>query len=145
MKKKIIICIFSLLILTTAILTLVGAKESYDYDMDPANGVDIMEGFGAAILIVLGGFIVIYELDLFYTTYYFFIKPKTMSKSLLNIFSNLSLFLVFFSDYLANVLYTHLNIFEEDWLFPLFLFFIYIILRLVYCGISARDLLSSDS
>ena len=47
MKKKIIIGVFSLLILITAIVFIVGAMQSYNYDMYPANGVDIFEGFGA--------------------------------------------------------------------------------------------------
>ena len=88
MKKKIIICAFSALILITAIVFIVGAIQSYNYDMDPANGVDIFEGFGAVLIAVVGGFVVFYELDLFYTTYYFFIKPKTIAKSILNVFSN---------------------------------------------------------
>ena len=65
MKKKIFICISLLLILITAILFIIAAVESYNYDMDPANGVDILEGVGAAIALILGGFAVFYELDLF--------------------------------------------------------------------------------
>ena len=76
MKKKIIIGIFSLLILITAIFFVAGAIVSYNYDMDPANGVDILEGFGAALTLIVGGLVVFYELDLFYTVYYFLIKPK---------------------------------------------------------------------
>ena len=143
-KKIIIICIFSALILLTAVLFIAAAIESYNYDMNPDNGVDIMEGIGAAILIVVGGFIVFYEIDLFCTTYYFLVKPKTTTKTILNLLSNLSLLLVFFSDDLANILYTHLNIFEEDWLLPLFLVFIYIILRLVYCAVSVDALHSKN-
>lgn len=42
MKKKIIIiCTFLLLIFITAFVFIKGAIESYNYDMDPANGVDI--------------------------------------------------------------------------------------------------------
>ena len=80
-RKIIIICIFLMLILATAIYTIVSAVNSYNYDMNPANGVDIMEGFDAIFIIMIGGFIVFYELDLFYTVYYFFIKPKTKTKS----------------------------------------------------------------
>lgn len=131
MKKKIIIGVFSLLILITAITFIVGAIQSYNYDMDPANGVDILEGFGAAIALVVGGFVVFYEIDLFYTVYYFLIKQKTIAKSIINVLSNLTLLLIFFRDYLAHLLYIHLNIFKEDWLLPLTLFFIYTILRIV--------------
>ena len=41
MKKKIVIGAFLLLVLITAIVFIVAAVDSYNYDMDPANGVDI--------------------------------------------------------------------------------------------------------
>lgn len=132
MKKKIIISAFLLLILITAIAFIVGAIQSYNYDMDPANGVDILEGFGAAIALVVGGFVVFYKFDLFYTVYYFLIKQKTIAKSIINVLSNLTLLLIFFGDYLAYILYIHLNIFKEDWLLPITLFSIYAILRIIY-------------
>ncbi|MBQ8402935.1 MAG: hypothetical protein IJX55_00735 [Clostridia bacterium] len=133
MKKKIIVCIFLSLIVITAFVFIKGAVDSYNYDMDPANGVDIMEGFGAVLTIMLGGFVVFYELDLFYTVYYFLVKPKTITKSILNILSNLSLLLIFFSEY-------YKNIFEEDVIAPLIVFFTYIVLRIVYFIVSTRNL-----
>ena len=57
MKKKIIICVFSILILITAIVFIVGAIQSYNYDMDPANGV-VLEGLGAVLTLMVGGFVV---------------------------------------------------------------------------------------
>lgn len=132
-KKIIIVCIFLILITLTAISTIVSAVKSYKYDMDPANGVDIMEGLGAVLTIGVGGFVVFYELDLFYTVYYFFIKPKTVVKSILNILSNLSLLLVFFSEYYKDV-------FEEDVIAPLTVLFTYVVLRIIYFIISTRDL-----
>ena len=102
MKKKIIIVFFLLLILITAIYFISAAVESYRYDMDPANGVDILEGIGAGIALAIGGFVVIYEVDLFYTVYYFFIAGKTKAGSILNILSNLSLLLIFFENYYRN-------------------------------------------
>ena len=80
-KKIIAICAFLLLILVTATAFLIAAIDSYNYDMDPANGVDIMEGMGAAFLIIIGGFVILCELDLFFTVYYFLVKPKTSQKS----------------------------------------------------------------
>ena len=74
MKKKILIGAFLLLVLITAIIFIVGAIESYNYDMDPANGVDILEGVGAAMLIIVGGLVTLCEIDLFFTVYYFLIK-----------------------------------------------------------------------
>ena len=132
-KKIIIVSIFLALITITAIYTVVSAVKSYQYDMDPANGVDILEGFGAILTVMAGGFVVFYELDLFYTVYYFFIKPKTVLKSILNILSNLSLLLIFFSKYYKNM-------FEEDVIAPLIVFFMYVVLRMICAIISTRDL-----
>ena len=123
MKKKIIIRAFLTLIFITSIFFVVSAIASYNYDMDPAIGVDIFEGVGAVLsfvmLIMLGVFVVFYELDLFYTVYYFLIKPKTIAKSILNVLANASLLLVFLS--------------------PLILFAIYIVLRISYFIISIRE------
>ena len=123
MKKKIIICIFLTIILITAIFFIAAAIDSYNYDMNPANGVDILEGFGAVLAIMIGAFVVFYELDLFYTVYYFLIKPKTIAKSILNILANASLLLIFFADY-------YKNIFSEDAIAPFLVFAIYIALRI---------------
>lgn len=134
-KKIIIISIFLTLIVITSFVFLKGAIDSYNYDMDPANGVDIMEGMGAAMLIVLGGFVVFYELDLFYSVYYFFVRPKTIAKSILNILSNVSLLLQFGVECIARAL----SISEETNLAIAF-FFAYIVLRIVYLIVSMRDL-----
>ena len=132
MKKKIIICVFLTLILITAILSIVFAIVSYNYDMNPANGVDILEGFGAVLTIMIGAFVVFYELDLFYTVYYFVVKPKNLTKSILNILANVTLFLIFFVDY-------YKNIFLEDVVAPLVVFAIYVILRISYFYIATSE------
>lgn len=132
-KKTIIVCFFLALIAITVICTVVSAVKSYQYDMDPANGVDILEGLGAVLAVMVGGFAVFYELDLFYTVYYFFAKPKTAVKSVLNILSNLSLLLVFFSEY-------YKNIFAQDVIAPLMVLFTYAALRIVYFIVSVREL-----
>ena len=108
-KKIIAICVFLLLILVTATAFLIAAIDSYNYDMDPANGVDILGGFGAVLAIMIGAFVVFYELDLFYTVYYFLIKPKTVAKSILNILANLTLVIVFFTDYISHFLFEHVS------------------------------------
>ena len=138
MKKKIIICVFSILILITAIVFIVGAIQSYNYDMQ-YHSDDKLVGFGAVLTLMVGGFVVFYELDLFYTTYYFLIKPKTIMKSILNIISNITLLLIFFADYLAHIFYIHFNVFKEDWLFPIILFLIYVVLRIVCAVIPVRQ------
>ena len=99
----IILCFFCALILITAVCTVASAVKSYHYDMDPSNGVDILEGFGAILTVMVGGFVILYELDLFYTVYYFLVKPKTVAKSILNILSNLTLLLLFFSKFFIIV------------------------------------------
>ena len=140
MKKKIIIGVFLLLILITAIFFVVVAIDSYNYDMDPANGVDILEGFGAALTLIVGGLVVFYELDLFYTVYYFFIKPKTTAKSIFNILSNLTLLLIFFTDSIAHFLFEHvLEIFGEETILLFALLFTYVILRIICAAIPVRQ------
>ena len=121
MKKKIIICAFLILIFLTVVFFIIAAIDSYNYDME--NGVDILEGFGAVIAIMIGVFVIFYELDLFCTVYYFFIKPKTIVKSILNILANASLLLLFFADF-------YKDIFSEDVIAPLIVFTIYIALRI---------------
>lgn len=54
MKKTIIICVFILLILVTAFGFVKGAIDSYNYDMDPNNGVDLLEGLGAVFALIIG-------------------------------------------------------------------------------------------
>ena len=132
-KKIIIISIFLTLIALTLFVFIKGAIDSYNYDMDPANGVDIMEGLGAVLLMIVGGFVVFYELDLFYTVYYFLIQPKTTAKSILNILSNLSLLLVFFNKYYKDLF------FEEDVIAPLIVLSTYVVFRIAYSIVSARD------
>ena len=100
--------------------------------MDPANGIDIMEGFGAVLIMMVGGFVVFYEIDLFYTVYYLIIKPKTIPKTVLNILSNLSLLLIFFCGY-------YKDIFREDVIAPLLVFLIYAVLRTVCFFVSLKD------
>jgi hypothetical protein len=137
MKKKIIIWVFSALILMTAIYFITVATLSYKADL--TSGVDIMEGMGAAILIVIGGFVVFYELDLFYTVYYFLVKPKTITKSILNILSNVSLMLVFVSGYIADFLCQYISDIEGV-IVPIVIFSIYLLLRIVYLMASTCSL-----
>ena len=136
MKKKVLIGSFFLLILLTTIFFIVAAVDSYNYDMDSSNGVDILEGVGAGIAIVLGGITVLFELDLFFTVYYLLIKPKTLSKSIFMILSQLLFLLVFFSGHLAKFLYEYVsNIFREEVIVIIPIFFFYVILRMVCIAI----------
>ena len=132
MKKKILIVTFLLLVLITAIVFLAGAIDSYNYDMDPVNGVDIMEGMGAAMLIIVGGIVILCEIDLFFTVYYFLIKPKILSKSIFMILSQLMILLVIFSEDLAHFLWQHVSVvFGEEAIVTVPIFFSYVALRLI--------------
>ena len=135
-KKIIAICAFLLLILVTATAFLIAAIDSYNYDMDPANGVDIMEGMGAAFLIIIGGFVILCELDLFFTVYYFLVKPKTLLKSIFITLSQLMLLLVFLSEKLAHFLFEHVSdIFGEEVIVVIPIFFFYVISRIICIAI----------
>ena len=135
-KKIIAICAFLLLILVTATAFLIAAIDSYNYDMDPANGVDIMEGMGAAFLIIIGGFVILCELDLFFTVYYFLVKPKTLLKSIFITLSQLMLLLVFFGEKLAHFLFEHVSdIFGEEGIVIIPIFFFYVTSRIICIAI----------
>ena len=139
MKKKIIIGVFSLLIFITAIIFIVGAISSYNYDITN-NPDDKLLGFGSVLTLMVGGFIVFYEFDLFYTIYYLLIKPKTIAKSTLNILANLTLLIMFFTDSIAHFLFKYVSqIFGEEVILLFALFFIYVILRIVCAVIPVRQ------
>lgn len=129
--KKILIGAILCLVLITVIVTISAAVGAYNYEMDPANGVDILEGFAAGILLVLGGFAVFCEFDLFFTVYYFFMKQKTLAKSLFMALSQLMLFLVLFSESLAKFLSRNVSdFFREEGIVVAGIAFLYIILRI---------------
>ena len=132
MKKKILIGAFLLLVLITAIAFIVAAVESYKYDIDLANGIDIMEGMGAAILIVLGGLVILCELDIFFTVYYLLVKPKTSARTVFMLFSQLMILIVIFSEDLAKILSKRISdIFNEEIIVIVPIFFLYVILRII--------------
>ena len=138
MKKKIIIGLFSLLILITAMICIVGAISSYNYDIKHYHD-DKWLGFGAVATLIVGGFVVFYAFDLFYTTYYFFVKPKTTAKSMLNILANLTLVTVYFTDYISHFLFEHVSeIFGEEIILLFALLFTYVILRIASIAIPVR-------
>ena len=138
MKKKILVGAFLVLILITAIVFIVGAISAYNYDVKN-NPDDKWVGFGAVLALMFGGFVVIYELDLLYTVYYFFVKPKNTIKSILNILSNLTLLVVVFTDSIAHFLYTYVSeIFGEETLVLFALLCMYGILRIVCAIVSLK-------
>ena len=139
MKKKIIICVFSILILITAIVFIVGAIQSYNYDITN-NPDDKWVGFGSVLTLMVGGFVVFYEFDLFYTAYYFLIKPKTKAKSILNILANFTLVIMFFTDSISHFLFKYVSeIFGEEVILLFTLFFTYVILRIACAVIPVKQ------
>ncbi len=139
MKKKIIIGVFSLLILITAIIFIIGAISSYNYDITN-HPDDKWVGFGAVLTLMVGGFVVFYEFDLFYTAYYFLIKPKTKAKSILNILANFTLVIMYFTDSISHFLFKYVSeIFGEEVILLFTLFFTYVILRIACAVIPVRQ------
>ena len=139
MKKKIIICVFSILILITAIVFIIGAIQSYNYDITN-NPDDKWVGFGSVLTLMVGGFVVFYEFDLFYTAYYFLIKPKTKAKSILNILANFTLVIMYFTDSISHFLFEHVSeIFGEEVILFFTLFFAYVILRIACAVITVKQ------
>ena len=139
MKKKIIICVFSILILITAIVFIIGSIQSYNYDITN-NPDDKWVGFGSVLTLMVGGFVVFYELDLFYTAYYFLIKPKTKAKSILNILANFTLVIMYFTDSISHFLFKYVSeIFGEEVILLFALFFTYVILRIACAVIPVRQ------
>ena len=128
MKKKITTVIFVLLILATVVGTFALAIDSYHYDMDPQNGVDIFEGVEAVLILIIGGFVVLYELDLWYTVHYFLFREKTLAKSVLNLLSNLT----FLSVFLCTLFESNSPSVKPMECALLLLCFLYIILRTIY-------------
>ncbi len=126
MKKKTIVALaFCALILATAIGFIVFAIDTYRMEMN--NPADIWAGMGAAIVVLVGGFIVFYECDLFYTVYYLFFGQKRKVKTVLVILANVSLLLILVYSHLSNR-YMELRKYEIT---PLVLFAVYIILKTV--------------
>ena len=139
MKKKIIICVFSILILITAIVFIIGAIQSYNYDITN-NPDDKWVGVGSVLTVMVGGFVVFYEFDLFYTAYYFLIKPKTKAKSILNILANFTLVIMYFTDSISHFLFKYVSeIFGEEVILLFTLFFTYVILRIACAVIPVRQ------
>lgn len=133
MKKRILNCSFLLIVFLTVVFTAVTAVKTYNREV---NYDDILIGLGAGITVIVGGFAVIYELDLFHTVKYFLFKPKTKAKTLLNVFANISLITVFVYAVLS---YTHMGLRKYGYV-PLLLVAVYVIIRIAYLAVSGRQM-----
>lgn len=134
MKKRIIIGIFSALILITivAILAVLISACNLDYEADPNAKYAAL---GAYMFMFLGGCVVFYECDLFYTVYNLLVRPQTTLKTALNILSHLSLFFATISVSLVYWLPDSLG--RSAWLrvdetVTTILILTYIVLRMIY-------------
>ncbi len=130
-KKIITVAAFLSFITCTMVLSITGAIQSYNYDFN--HNIDILEGFGAVLCLMIGGFLVFYETDLLYTVYYFLFKPKTKAKTVLNLLSDLSLVLIIIYTYLIEE-YMNFRKYESPYL-VLILLLLYTILRFIYIAV----------
>lgn len=139
MKKKIIIGIFSALILITIIAFLILMINDYNHAIEID---DPLASLGVVIGLFLCGCVVFYECDLFYTVYYLLFRPKTPLKTILNILSNLSLFLIGFLPVFLLVVDSFLDGFfwpGLDGRITLGLAVSYIVLRMIYLLVVASS------
>jgi|GEM_PF-5656786 len=92
-KKKRIVLIFVLLIVFTIVASFLLAIKVYNEAMAEAEKLGEYKGVGFAIIILgfLVVFVLIYEIDLFYTVYSAATKPKPVIKTILSILANLCL------------------------------------------------------
>ena len=138
--KRITVSVFLALIICTLVLSIAGAIESHNYDIK--NNVDIFEGLGAVFCLLIGGFAVLCEIDLFYTVFYFLFKSKTIAKTVLNLLSGLSLVFLVTYCYLIDA-YMELRKYESPAL-VIILFSAYVIFRFVYVVICGYQWVKED-
>lgn len=125
-KKIIVSLIFCVLIFATMIYFIVSAAVTQHAESkDPA--IDILEGLAATIVVVVGGFIVLYECDLFYTVYYLLFGQKRKAKTVLVILANITLIMIFIYSYLS-ARYMGLRKYE---IIVFILFSVYIVFKIV--------------
>ena len=138
--KRITAGVFLTLIICTLVLSIAGAIESHNYDIQ--NNIDIFEGLDAVFCLLIGGFAVLYEIDLFYTVFYFLFKSKTKAKTVLNLLSTLSWVFLFTYGYLIDA-YMELRKYESPAL-VIILFSAYVIFRFVYLVICGYERVKED-
>ena len=76
MKKKITIGFFVLLLLLTVIAFVVIAVNVYNSEIVDPSGLEIHEDGVAIFILIVGGFVLLGETDLFFTLYYFLVKKN---------------------------------------------------------------------
>ena len=136
MKKKITIGIFVLLLLLTVIAFVVIAVNVYNSEIVDPSGLEIHEDGVAIFILIVGGFVLLGETDLFFTLYYFLVKKKTQAKTRAMIFSHLAIFILLLSDLLSRFLGLYVSrIFGEEIIVIATAFFIYVTTRVICVSI----------
>lgn len=92
-KKYITASVFCALMLLTAVFFLIAGIDVYRTEMEQSPN-ESFAGMGAAILAVIGIFILICELNLFVTVCYFLFSRRTTARTVLSILSTLTLVLI---------------------------------------------------
>lgn len=122
--KRIVSIAFCTLILVTMLVFAVSAIRTYRIETaDPA--VDILEDMGAAMVAIIGGAVVFFECDLFYTVRYLLFGQKRRAKTALVVVANVTLLLILLYAHLSDK-YMGLRQFEVT---PFVLFAVYLVIR----------------
>ncbi len=101
-KKYITASVFCALMLLTAVFFLIVEIEVYRTEMEQYPR-EALAGMGAAILAVIGIYILTCELNLFVTVCYFLFSRKTIARTVLSILSSLTLVLIGVYDPVSRV------------------------------------------
>ena len=101
-KKYITASVFCALMLLTAVFFLIVEIEVYRTEMEQYPR-EALAGMGAAILAVIGIYILVCELNLFVTVCYFLFSRKTIARTVLSILSSLTLVLIGVYDPVSRV------------------------------------------
>lgn len=126
-KKYITASVFCALMLLTAVFFLIAGIDVYRTEMEQSPN-ESFAGMGAAILAVIGIYILICELNLFVTVCYFLFSRKTTARTVLSILSSLTLVLIGIYDPVSGVC-TVLRRYEAIFCI---LLVVYVLLRSIY-------------
>ena len=101
MKKKIIVSVFTFLIFATALFFVVPVIRDLLSSARPTEGIQRIAG---AFGLVLGGIVIFYELDLFYTVYSLVVKNPSPVRAVFLVLSHGALLLAFLARPLCTIL-----------------------------------------
>ena len=132
MKKKITVCAFLILIVLTIILTVIQAVKISREEA----AQEFVYRFGALGTIFWGGFVGLYESDLFHAVYYYLFMSKTKTKTVLNFSANIILIAALILFLLSN---TGMGSRDHGYL-PALLMVAYLIVRIAYFIVYAKRL-----